>query len=401
MRVLIANKFFFRNGGSEVVMFQERSYLQKSGVHVVDFSMDDPRNVESPYREYFVRHRAYGNGGGGISRQIANAVSLIHSREAVSRIGGLIENERPDIVHCHNIYHQLTPSIIGAAKRRGIPVVLTLHDYKTVCPVYTRLRNGSVCSDCLDGKFLNVLRHRCADGSFGKSAILYAEAIAQKLLRSYERVDAVLAPSHFMAKSVTRHRFAGDRVHVLYNGIDLREISASKTDKNYILYMGRLTPEKGVATLLEAHAQMSDGLDLRIAGTGPLEEDLRRRYSRARFIGYVSGDALCKTIEEASVVVAPSEWYENCPMSVLEAMAYGKPVIASNIGGIPELVSDGETGFLFEAGNREALRVCLEKVMNSPAMRARLGAAGRKRVEECFTAEQHFEKLMGVYSSLL
>ncbi len=251
MRVLIANKFFFRNGGSEVVMFQERSFLRKNGVHVIDFSMDDPRNLESPYREYFVRHRAYGNGERSLIQEVSNAVNLIHSTEAVRSIGKLIDSEKPDIVHCHNIYHQLTPSIIGAAKRRGVPVVLTLHDFKTVCPVYTRLRNGTVCSDCLNGQFLNVLKHRCAGGSFGKSAILYAEAVVQKLLRSYENVDAVLAPSRFMAESVTRYRFHTDRVHILYNGIDLSDIAPSNTDRDYVLYMGRLSAEKGVARCLK------------------------------------------------------------------------------------------------------------------------------------------------------
>ncbi len=401
MRVLIANKFFFRNGGSEVVMFQERSYLRKHGVHVIDFSMDDPRNLESPHRGYFVRQRTYGNGRRSLIQQIINAASLIHSREAVRSIGKLIDSEKPDIVHCHNVYHQLTPSIIGAAKRRGAPVVLTLHDYKTVCPIYTRLRNGKVCSDCLNGQFLNVLKHRCAGGSFGNSAILYAEAVTQKLLGSYEGVDAVLAPSRFMAESVTKHRFVSERVHTLYNGIDVSDIASSTTDSNYVLYMGRLTQEKGVATLLEAHAQMPNAVELRIAGTGPLEESLRRRYGRARFLGFLSGDTLRKTIEEASVIAVPSEWYENCPMSVLEAMAFGKAVIASNIGGIPELVLDGETGLLFEAGNHGALSECLEKIMGNPMMRAQFGIAGRRRVEQCFSAEQHFEKLMGIYSALI
>ncbi len=306
MRVLIANKFFFRNGGSEVVMFQERAFLQKNGVHVIDFSMHDPRNLDSPYRDQFVRHRAYGNGKRSLIQEVSNAVNLIHSTEAVRRIGKLIDSEKPDIVHCHNIYHQLTPSIIGAASRRGIPVVLTLHDYKTVCPVYTRLRNGTVCSDCLNGQFLNVLKYRCAGASFGKSAILYAEAVVQKLLGSYENVDAVLTPSRFMAESVTRYRFRTDRVHILYNGIGVSDITPSKTDRDYVLYMGRLSTEKGVGTLLEAHARMSNGVELRIAGTGPLEESLRRQYARARFLGFLSGEALRRAVEKASVIVVPS-----------------------------------------------------------------------------------------------
>ena len=138
-----------------------------------------------------------------------------------------------------------------------------------------------------------------------------------------------------------------------------------------------------------------------MAGTGPLEGSLRRQYARARFLGFLSGEALRRTIEKASVIVVPSEWYENCPMSVLEAMAFGKAVIASNIGGIPELVLDGETGFLLEAGNPGALSECLEKTMGNPTLRAQLGIAGRRRVEECFSADQHFAKLMEIYSALV
>ena len=155
MRVLFANKFFFRNGGSEVVMFQERDYLLGAGHEVVDFSMQDERNFPSPNAAFFVGRQDY-RGGAGKLGKLKSAFSLIHSGEAVDRISALIRQTRPDVVHCHNIYHQLTPSIIGAAKKLGVPVVLTLHDYKPVCPTYNRLRDGKPCSDCLDGDFSHV-----------------------------------------------------------------------------------------------------------------------------------------------------------------------------------------------------------------------------------------------------
>jgi len=401
MRVLIANKFFFQNGGSEVVMFQERSYLQRNGVDVVDFSMADARNWDSPYSSLFVKPQSYEESNQSALRRTMTAVKLIHSGEAVRKIGELIDQERPDILHCHNIYHQLTPSIIGAAKSRGVRVVLTLHDYKTVCPVYTRLRDGKVCSECLEGEFTNVLKHRCAEGSLAKSALLYAEAAIQRYMGNYESVDMLLAPSRFMAESVTKARFRHDQVQVLYNGIDTRSIYPSRVDGNYILYAGRLSREKGVQTILEAHSKMAHGIELVVAGTGPLEEELRKRYRRARFLGFLSGDALHKTITEASVVVVPSEWYENCPMSVLEAMAAAKTVIASDIGGIPELVLDRETGLLFAPGNHEQLRQCLEEIMGNPALRIQLGTAGRARAHEHFSADEHNKKLMQIYAGLL
>lgn len=402
MKVLLANKFFYRNGGSESVLFQEREYLRNAGVEVIDFSMHDPRNLESPYARFFVDNQSYegatASRGGG---QLRTALKLIHSTEAVDKIGALIDRTQPDLVHCHNVYHQLTPSIIGAAKRRGLPVVLTLHDYKPVCPVYLRLSNGRVCSECLDHGFSRVIVNRCAERSLGKSVLLYAEAMVQRALRNYEQVDAVIAPSRFMRDSVAPRRFSIDRVTVIPNGVDVAGIQISDRDDNYVLYMGRLSPEKGIETLLEAHAGIDSRVDLLVAGTGPLEADLRRRYPKARFSGHLSGVDLHNAVRNCSVIVAPSSCYENCPMAVLEAMAFGKPVLGSDIGGIPELIVPGETGFLFPPDDPVTLRSQLLHVMAQPGLRRALGSAGRTRAVEHYSLERHNRALMNLYRSLM
>jgi glycosyltransferase involved in cell wall biosynthesis len=399
MKVLMANKFFFLNGGSETVFFQERDFLLASGVAVVDFSMHDERNLQSSYAAHFVGSRQYRKGSGVLQKAKA-AVSLIHSPLAVRNISTLIETERPDIVHCHNIYHQLTPSIIGAARKHGVPVVLTLHDYKPVCPTYNRLRDGKPCSDCLDGDFSNVLRNRCADGSFGKSALLYAEAVVQRFMGSYESVNAFIAPCRFMQESIS-HRVADDHINLLYNGIDTNEVRGSGADDGYVLFLGRLVREKGVETLLKAHANSSAGWRLVVAGTGPLSDVLKAQYNPSIFVGYLAGDGLKEMIDRASVVVVPSEWYENCPMSVLEAMAYGKPVVGSLIGGIPELVEVGKTGLLFEAGNVNELTSALDRLMASAELRKQMGIAARQRVEAEFSLDKHNAGLMEIYKSVL
>jgi glycosyltransferase involved in cell wall biosynthesis len=400
MKVLMANKFFFLNGGSETVFFQERDFLRDSGVEVLDFAMHDERNLQSPNASYFVGSRQYRNKG-GVFQKIKAATSLIHSPEAVKNITALIEAEHPDIVHCHNIYHQLTPSIIGAAHKLGVPVVLTLHDYKPVCPIYVRSRDGSVCSDCLQGDFINVVKHRCAEGSLGKSAVLYAEATVQRILGNYEKVAKVIAPSRFMAHSAAS-RFPSESVEVIYNGIDLDTVSASGEDGNYALYLGRLSHEKGVATLLEAYRRNEIRLPLKVCGTGPLMEDLSGNApANVEFLGYQSGDALQAIIRSASMIVVPSEWYENCPMSILEAMAYGKPVVGARIGGIPELVADGETGFLHESGNVADLAGCIKRLADNETLRGQMGRAARQRVEEQFSLKSHNAALMQVYQKLL
>lgn len=395
MKILLANKFFFRNGGSEVVLFQERDFLLASGHGVVDFSMRDARNLPSPDSDYFVDNHEY-RGGVSVGTKVKSALSLVHSFEAVKQIKQLIRDAHPDLVHCHNIYHQLTPSIIGAAKDLGVPVVLTLHDSKLVCPTYIRLRDGKPCSECLDGNFSRVLRHRCADGSLGKSALLFLEASVQRWLGNYEKVDAFIAPSRFMAEA-TSHRVSTDRIRLLYNGVDTDAIKPNESDDGYVLYLGRLSAEKGVETLLRAHDSSKSDWPLMVAGTGPLEQSLRERYPKAKFIGHVTGEALQATISRAAAVVVPSEWYENCPMSVLEAMAYGKPVVASRMGGIPELVADGVTGVLFESGDADAFGGQLERLMNDPALRRQMGLAARQRVVSEFSLAKHNQGLLEIY----
>lgn len=398
MKALVANKFFYRNGGSEVVMFQEREFLGTQGHDIIDFSMRDDRNLDSLFASYFVEHRGY-HAGGGLEK-LRSGLSFIHSPEAVRKIGALIDETQPDLLHCHNICHQLTPSIIGAAKRRGIPVVMTLHDYKVVCPVYTQLRHGVPCTDCADGEFGYVLKHRCADGSLAKSALMYAEAVVQRWLGNYEKVDRFIAPSQFMMDAVA-HRFPAERISLLYNGVDTEAIQSGGQDDEYVLYLGRLSHEKGVETLLRAYAVADGRWPLVVAGTGPLRDELMAKYTSVKFPGHLSGEALKQVVADAALVVAPSEWYENCPMSVLEAMAYGKPVVGSHMGGIPELIDEGVTGLLYEAGNVDELGNALNRLMADRELRQHMGRAARERVEQNFSLDRHNADLMAIYESVV
>ncbi|WGR69668.1 MULTISPECIES: glycosyltransferase family 4 protein [unclassified Bradyrhizobium] len=398
LKVLFANKFLFRNGGSEVVMFDEMELMRRRNVDVVEFSMNDDRNVPSRFRSYFVSQKSYRTASR--SDKLKSALSLLHSPEAVANITRLIRDENPSILHCHNIYHQLTPSIITAAARLGVPVVLTLHDYKPVCPVYTQLSNGKVCTRCADGGFEAILAQRCADGSLGRSSLLWAEARYHALAGSYHRVDKFIAPSRFMYQAIVR-RFAADKVVHIPNGIDASRIEVATHDEGYVLYFGRLSAEKGVETLLRAHAADHGAWRLVIAGTGPLLEELQRKYPAAEFKGHLTGVDLARTIAGAALIAVPSEWHENNPLSILEAMAHGKPIVASRIGGIPELVRDGTTGLLVRPGSASHLSEGVRALLADRNRRAALGRSARSIVEAEYSLQAHGAALLSLYESLV
>lgn len=397
-RIVFANKFFFLNGGSEVVMFDEMELMKKHGLDVIDFSMHDARNFPSKYDSYFVSQKGYRSSSR--SSQVKSALSLIHSREAVKQITRLIRDESPDLLHCHNIYHQLTPSIINAAAGYKIPVVLTLHDYKPVCPVYTQLANGRPCTKCSEGRFEALLSQRCADGSIGRSALLWAEARYHAAVHSYQHVEKFIAPSRFMRDAVVR-RFGEDKVVHIPNGIDASRIEVSWRDEGFVLYLGRLSPEKGVETLLQAHAADNAAWRLVVAGTGPLAQDLKSRFPLAEFAGHLEGDALKARLQDAALVVVPSEWHENCPLSILEAMAHAKPIVASRIGGIPELVRHDETGFLFNPKNAQELSSRIKVLLGDSDLRKKFGGEARRIVETQYSLARHGASLLSLYESLI
>ncbi len=380
------------------MFFQERDFLLQQGHTIVDFSMEDGRNLSSPYAEFFVPNTSY-DSSGGVAKKIQQAVSFIHSSVAVRKLEALLVQEKPQIAHLHNIYHQLTPSIIPLLKRYGVKVVLTLHDCKLVCPSYLALHNDRICNACVGGKFSKAFTVNCQNSKV-RSLLLSVEALFHKWRKSYDGVDLFLAPSQFLA-DLTTQRISKDKIKVLHNGIDVSLYQPNYNDGGYCLYFGRLSREKGVQTLLKAHGEMVSHFPLKVVGTGSLAEELQKRYMKVDFLGYQSGQALIDVIAGAAFIVVPSEWYENCSMVVLESMALGKPVIGSRIGGIPEQIEDGKTGFLFEMGNVTELAEKMETLVNDSVLRKEMGREARRKLEEQYSLAQHNKRLFEIYSALL
>jgi glycosyltransferase involved in cell wall biosynthesis len=401
--LLSINNYHYYRGGAETVFLEHNRLFADAGWQVVPFAMKHPRNLPSPFESFFVDEIEFG-GDYGLVEKLRRVPKVIYSFEARRRLDALINSVRPTVAHGHNIYHHLSPAILGLLKSRGVPTVLTLHDLKVVCPAYNMLAADGICERCKGGHLFNVVRQRCIKGSLALSSVIYAEAVLHRALGSYTRhVDRFVVPSRFYLDKIASWGMPAERFVHVPNFVDATAIQPHFAPGEAFLFFGRLSREKGVATLIRAAAQAA--VPLRIAGTGPQEAELHALATelgvRAEFLGHLRGDSLKDAIRAARAVVLPSEWYENAPMSVLEAYAHGKPVIGAAIAGIPELIRDGETGAVFASGDPAALAAVLSRYAAVPASTLEAqGKAGRAWVETEFTAARYRERIAAVYAGL-
>ena len=399
-KVALVNKFFFQKGGAETVLFQEKALLQEEGFEVIEFSMQHEKNFSSDYADYFVSNTDYHKQQSLLSK-IKISVDFIHNQEACKKFTLFLKKERPDIVHFHNIYHQLTPSIIKIAKKFGCKTILTAHDYKIACPSYSmQVNQENIALDSLSGNVINLFKHQWQEGSWSKSILLSVEALFHDLKGSYAALDLIIAPSEFMKKAI-QSRYPEFNVEVIGNGIDADKTDTLTSNSGYFLYVGRLIEDKGIETLAQAHQLMKNDCALKVAGVGPMMDYLQKSYPNAEFLGFQSGDALIDLIANCTAVIVPSQCYENCSMSLLEAMAYKKAVIGADIGGIPEQIVDSKTGFLFESGNVQALADKMDLLAKDPVLASKFGEAGRERLVDIYSLQAHKKKLLTCFDSLL
>lgn len=415
MRILLVNKYFYRKGGAETYFFALAEGLRALGHDVAFFSMQHPDNEPSYWSKYFVSEKDY---VGDISafKKVQEASTLIYSFEARRKFEALLEEFKPDVIHINNVHRQLTLSILDAPylKKHHVPVVYTAHDYILVCPAYTMVNgHGEVCDACLDKHFTHAVRNACVKGSRVKSALASMEAEFLKLHHSYDKINLIIAPSEFMKSKLEEGGFAG-KVVALQNFLTDSQMEMARKVANthkfedavdgkrpYFLFFGRLSKEKGILTLVRAFLKAagltapydsteSEGAvrrtaessevendktflpsnwDLRIVGDGPERSEIEclvadagsEAASRIQLLGYKSGEDLQREVGNARFSVLSSEWRENMPYSGLESLAAQTPVIGANIGGIPELVVEGQTGFAFKSGNVSDLTDALIK----------------------------------------
>ena len=403
MKVLIVNKFLYPNGGSETYIFKIGKQLAEKGHEVQYFGMEHEGRIVGNRMESYTSSMDFHTGKIG---KLLYPFKIIYSLEARRKLRPVLEDFAPDVVHLNNFNFQLTPSILYEIERyekktgKQIRIIYTAHDYQLVCPNHLLLRplEYELCERCLQNGFQECIRSRCIHGSRIKSILGYMEGTLYKKLHTYRKLDAVICPSRFLRDRLAQYEDLRDKLLVMHNFVDKEDMQEEgdpqkETSGRYVLYFGRFCQEKGVGTLLQVCRSLPQ-IPFVFAGSGPMEEEVNA-VKNVENRGFVSGEALYRLIAEAAFCVVPSEWYENCPFSVMESQIYGTPVLVSAIGGIPELVKDGETGELFTPGNVDELREKTEKLWKD---RERLGRYTENcRSVQFDTTEEYCEKLMEVY----
>jgi glycosyltransferase involved in cell wall biosynthesis len=404
--VLQVNKFFHPRAGAETAFLQTRDLLTDNGHEVVDFAMRHPANLASPYERYFAPSRSY-DGGGRLDRRVKDAASSVYSWKVRRSLGELLDLRTPHVAHLHNVYHQLTLSVVDELARRRVPTVLTLHDWKVACPAYTLFTDGAPCRRCVRGSVANAIVHRCVKGSVLASGVAAAEAGLARRRGTYAKVQRFIAPSRFARAVAGMAGVEPSRVAYVPNFLTDAELSArpaATPREPTFLYAGRLDATKGIRQLLDAFARVEARCVLRIAGAGELEGEVRAAAARDRrieYLGRVERADLLTELDRALAVVLPSIWEDNGPLAILEAHARGAALIVTDRGGPPEFVRDGESGLVVGAEDVAALAEAIRRLVADPELARRFGERGRQDVQANHNAARHYERLMSVYSQAI
>lgn len=409
MKILMIDKYFFIKGGAERYFFELKKLLESNGHEVIPFSMAHPDNFESPYSDYFVDNIEF-NGLSAFQKATQAPKILgriVYSQEAKKALARLIDATRPDIAHLHMIDHQLSPSILHVLRDYGIPVIQTCHQYKLVCPSYRLfvMHKNEICEKCVTGNFYHPLIERCHKNSLAASALVAFESYVHKWLKIHDIIDLFHVPSQFLGGKLVEGGVKKERIWSQFYTINLDDYPYHPQASDYFIYYGRLSEEKGVMTLLESIAPLPD-MKLYIVGDGPHRAALegyaaKNQMQNVQFLGNQGGGRLLELVQNSKFVVVPSEWYDNSPLVIYESFSMGKPVICSDLGGMPELVNDGENGFVFRAGDQAQLRERIRRLWDAPALCRALGEKAREKAEDEFSPGVHYERIMAEYDRLL
>ncbi|MEK7211342.1 MAG: glycosyltransferase family 4 protein [Patescibacteria group bacterium] len=402
MKILQVNKFYYFRGGAERYFLELSEMLGKAGHEVIPFAMRHPENLPSIYSKFFVSEIKFDQRENP-AKDIKKIGRMIYSFEAKRKLEELIRHEKPDIAHLHNIYHQISPSILDVLKKHKIPVVMSLHDYKLVCPNYQLYTEGFPCERCRKQRYWNAMLHNCLGSAPANFAAALEMSVHHFILRGYEKnVSAFISSSLFLKNLCERWGWPEKKFLRLPGFVNFDALSGESQGLGEgALYFGRLSHEKGLDVLIQAAKRLPD-IPFKIVGSGPLAGGLpavARRHGVLNicFAPHLHGSELWDEVARARIVVLPSVWYENYPLSLLEAQALGRPIVASNIGGIPEIVLEKKNGLLFSPGDAEDLARKIKALYYDEARLRSFGLLARERVGRENDPARHLHEILKIY----
>ncbi len=382
MKIAQVHNWHRFGGGSEIVVETTVNLLRAKG-HDVLLQTYDSRNLMHNLR--------------GKAKAFAWGIYSPAGRKSIRK---MIAKDAPEIIHVHEVYPYFSPWILKDLKNAGIPVVMTCHDYRLTCPISTHYRNGETCTKCQDKNEFQCIFNNCRNNILESAAFALRSFSARKMNLFSENITCYTTPSNFVKNWLVESGFPGERIHVLPNVNPISNSEPKKNNGEYIGYVGRISEEKGIDTLLEAARQTE--LPVRLAGDYSVMPDLvAAAPSNVEFIGTLNRDQLADFYRNARFVVVPSTCLETFGMVALEAMSYGLPVIASRTGGLQEVVNDDVSGFLFEKGNAMQLAEKMKQLWANPELVRKMGEAGQTKLSREYSKEIYYSRLMAIYEETL
>jgi glycosyltransferase involved in cell wall biosynthesis len=385
MKVLVIHNRYQQPGGEDVVAVHESRLLESQGHTVVSYdrSNHELKNLS-------------------MSKRILLLKDIVYSGDSKREIEIILDREKPDVVHVHNTFMMISPSVYEACGEAGVPVLQTLHNYRLVCPGWTLSRDGKICEDCVENGLWNSIWHACYRDSRMMTAAIAGMLQFHRLSGTWENsIDGYIALSEFARSKFIDGGLPRNKIHVKPNFVE-SDPGAKKEVGEFALFVGRLSPEKGIHTLIKAWAKIKNHIPLVIVGDGPLRDSLEievasQQNSSVTFRGWLPRAEVLAAMKRAAFVVTPSVWYEGFPMTIAEAFACGTPVICSRLGSMQEIVDDHRTGLHFNSGDAEDLSFKVSWVLDHPAELTEMGKAARKEYENRYTAEKNYDLLMDIY----
>jgi glycosyltransferase involved in cell wall biosynthesis len=403
----MVNKYYYSFGGAENYMLGLMELLKSRGIESYPFALKHKKNIHSEYENYFIDEIDY-NAVHGQLTKLKLGFKSVYSFETRNKLSSYLNNISPDIAHLHNYNYQITTSLLDELKKKKIPVVQTMHDPQVACP-HHRLFNyerSELCELCAGNNYYQAVKTKCIKNSYLKSALGSIEAYLNFFRKVYEgKVSVFISPSEFLKKKVTEMTGYKITVEVVPNFYDPRVVNESVQYEDYFLYLGRLSDEKGIRTLLRSMEHVKKG-NLYILGAGPLYEEIdnyikTNKISNINLLGPKNREEVKEYLKYAVFTVVPSELYENCPLSLIESYANAKPVIGTELGGLKEMIIDGETGYKYESKNHLELAEKINILFADKDRTIEMGQNCKRLAETVYNPESHVKKIINIYNNIL